>query len=278
MSNAPRPLRIVIASPDRRVLHELAWTLTAFGYTVATSNDVGERAAWRQFSDADFIVFDGRSIGIPTEATLAQHSVNPMYRIFLYDRAASTDLTAWFTAGANDGLRVPISRGEVLARIRAGARLLEFENRMRSQSTLGQLPGIYSPGGLLRKLGKFAAEGESATFGHTLLTTAIDFFAGFCREEGEAAAQSLLTALAKSIRQCAGGDAIAAYVGDGTFQILLPGHKATAARVIAEQIAQSFLAAQADREPQAELSVSTAIVPWRVGVRPEQLLQQGHET
>ena len=81
---------------------------------------------------------------IPPTATLAYHSDNPIYRIFLYDPSASVDLTAWFAAGANDALRVPVSRGELLARIRAGARMLEFENRMRSQSSRSRLPGMYS--------------------------------------------------------------------------------------------------------------------------------------
>ncbi|HEV2969704.1 MAG TPA: diguanylate cyclase [Pirellulales bacterium] len=278
MSNPARPLRIVIVSPDTGVLHDLSWMLTAVGYTVVTSKDVGESAAWRQFGETDFVLFDGRSISGPTQATLAHRSDNPVYRIFLYDPAASMDLTAWFAAGANDALRVPVSRGELLARIRAGARILEFENRMRSQSSRSRLPGMYSVRGLLRKLSKFATEGKSVTLGHTLITTSIDFFAGLCREEGESAARSLLAALAKSIQHNASGQAIAAYIDDGTFQVLLPGRTAAAARVIAEQVAHGFRAAQVDRESRARLSVTTAIVPWRVGVSSEQLLEQGQET
>jgi hypothetical protein len=88
----------------------------------------------------------------------------------------------------------------------------------------------------------------------------------------------LLAALAKSIQRSLSDDAIAAYIDDGTFQILLPGQKAAAARVIAEQIAQGFRAAQVDRESRARLSVTTAIVPWPIGVSAEQLLEHGQET
>jgi two-component system, cell cycle response regulator len=278
MSLSARPLKIVVVSPDTGVLHDLSWMLTAVGYAVETSKDIGERAAWRQFSDTDFVLFDGRSISDPAHSTLAHRSDHPVYRIFLYDPAASMDLTAWFAAGANDALRVPVSRGELLVRIRAGARMLEFENRMRSQSSRSRLPGMYSARGLVRKLSKFATEGKSVTLGHTLLTLSIDFFAGLCREEGESAARSLLAALAKSIQQSASGHAIAAYVGDGTFHVLLANRNAAAARVTAEQIAHGFRAAQIDRESRARLSVTTAIVPWRVGVCPERLLEQGQET
>ncbi|HEV3417786.1 MAG TPA: diguanylate cyclase [Pirellulales bacterium] len=132
--------------------------------------------------------------------------------------------------------------------------------------------------GLLRKLSKFTTDGESVSLGHTLLTTSIDLFAGICREDGGSVARRLLAALAKSIQQSASGQAIAAYVDDGTFHILLPGRKVAAARVVAEQIAHGFRAAQVDRESRARLSVTTAIVPWRVGVSGEQLLERGQET
>jgi GGDEF domain-containing protein len=127
-------------------------------------------------------------------------------------------------------------------------------------------------------LSQFTTEGKSITLGHTLLTTTIDFFAGFCREEGESAARGLLATLATTIHQSASGDALAAYVGDGTFHIVLPGRKMAEARVVAEHISQHFRAAQVDRESRSLLSVTTAIVPWRVGVHHEQLLAQGQET
>src|SRR5207248_969634 len=59
---------------------------------------------------------------------------------------------------------------------------------------------------------------------------------------------------------------------------VLPGRKAAEARVIAAQIAQRFRAGQVERESGSRLSVTTASVPWRVGIHAEQLLAQGHET
>jgi GGDEF domain-containing protein len=275
MSHPARPLKILIASSDSDVLLELSEVLRAVGFTVLTSKDVSETATWRRFSEIDFLLFDGRSIARPSPAVLEHRSDNALYRIFLYDRQASVDLSAWFAVGANDALQVPISRGELLARVRTGARFLAFETRMRSHSSRSRLPGMYSRRGLLRKLSKFTTEGQSTTLGHTLLTTAIDFFAGFCREEGEAAARGLLEALSISIQQSIGGNAIVAYNDDGTFHILLPAQNADAAHVIAEQISQQFRAAQDNREPVEQLSLTTAIVPWRVGMSAEQLLVEG---
>ncbi len=224
------------------------------------------------------MLFDGRAISHPTTATLSHNSENPLYRLFLYDPTGTTDLTAWFAAGANDALRAPISRGELLARLRIGARWLEFENRMRSQATRSELTGVYSSRGLWRKLGKLAAGGDKATSGVALLSIAIDFFAGLRRERGDTAGRGLQSALADAIRECAGGDAVVGCGDDGVFHVILPGCKVAAARGVAEQIAQKFRAAQLNREPHVGLTLTTAIVPWRAGVRPEQLLEQGRET
>jgi GGDEF domain-containing protein len=135
---------------------------------------------------------------------------------------------------------------------------------------------MLSARGLWRKLSRLADLGSIS--GHTLLSVTIDFFAGLRREEGESAARHLQTALATAIQQSVTGDAIAACGDDELFHILLPDCKVTAARAIAEHIAEKFRTAQVNREPRARLSVTTAIVPWRAGVRPEQLLEQGRET
>ena len=276
MVHSARPLRILIVSPEIAILHELAWMLTAVGYSVTTSKDLGENAAWRQFGHADMLIFDGRSIPTPTAATLAFQTNNPLHRFFLYDPSSGTDLSAWFAAGANDALRVPVSRGELLVRARVGARALEFENRLRSQTTLSDLPGVYSTRGLLRQLNKLSSERASVAWGHTLLTIAIDFFNGLSHREGKMAAQQLLEKLAATIQQSASGAAIIGYVDDGTFQALLPGRKVTAAHVIAEHIANTFRLAQHDCE--TCVSLTTAVVSWQLGVSPERLLEVGHET
>ena len=278
MSHPESPLKITLVSPDSRVLLELSGLLSAVGYTVVSSKDVDENAAWRQFSETDVLLFDGRSIATPTQAILSHRSDRPLQRIFLYDPGATTDLAAWFVAGANDALIVPVSRGELLARIRTGARMIEFERRMRSQSSQSHLPGMYSQRGLIRKLNKLASAGKSAGPGHTLLSTKIDLFSGIGRQEGASAALGLVEALATAIQQSVGDETLAAYHDDGTFHVLLPGQDAASAHAVAEQIAEKFRAAQVDREPSARFTLSTAIVSWQVGTGAEQLLEQGKAT
>ncbi len=44
MSNPARSLRVTIVSPDMAILHDVAWMLSAVGYSVATSRDTDDRA------------------------------------------------------------------------------------------------------------------------------------------------------------------------------------------------------------------------------------------
>lgn len=277
MSLPARPLRTTVVSPDIEVLHDLCWMLSAVGYEVVTSQDTSDQAAWRHFSDTDFLFFDGRLIDRPTPAALTLQSDNPLYRIFLYDPSVPTDLAAWFAAGANDGLCVPVNRGELLVRTRVGARMLEFENRMRSRSSRSLFPETYSTRGLLRKLNRLSAERGTGQ-GYILLTTAIDLFEGFCRQSGETAARKLLRTLATTIRKCVGDKALTAYDENGTFRIVHPELTVEHAEAVAERLSQTFRASQSELGLQPQLTLTTSIVPWQSGVTPQELLEQGAAT
>jgi DNA-binding response OmpR family regulator len=135
MKSEPRPLQVVVVSHHVSLLHEVSWTLEAVGVKVHTSDDYDQNALWRRYSIADFVIVDAQVVEEPTTGTFAHNSDNPIYRIFLYDPAKRTDFPAWYAAGAHDALRTPVSRGELLARIRVGARYLEFERRLQSQSS-----------------------------------------------------------------------------------------------------------------------------------------------
>src|SRR6478609_9612090 len=114
----PRQLHVVVVSQDVTLLHDVSWILEAVGYKVQTSMDFDQDALWRRYSTPDFAIIDGRGVSDPIATIFALDSEDPFYRIFLYNSAKHTDLSAWYTAGAHDGIRAPISRGELLSRLR----------------------------------------------------------------------------------------------------------------------------------------------------------------
>lgn len=278
MSSEPTPLQVVVVSEDTTVLHEISWILEAVGYRVRTTKDFDLSALWRRYAVTDMVIVDGRQISEPTAATFAHETENPLYRIFLYDAAKPTDFAAWFAAGAHDALHAPVSRGELLARVRTGARFLEFERRLASQSSRSAVPGMYSRRGLLRKLRKLAAADETGAPQHTLLVTAIDWYAGIRRKCGETVSRGLAGATARAIRRAVGDGAVAAYLGDGRFATLLVGQTATAAKRAAESLAKDFASRDSQHESVPRPTLTSAVMSWPAGANAERFLGEALDT
>lgn len=276
-SPTPRPLHALVVSQDEPLLHEIAWMLGAVGYHVQTAGDLSETAFWRRYASADILILDGRNIAEPTTSTFDYDSENPLYRILLYDPAQRTDFSAWYGAGAHDALRTPVSRGELLVRVRTAARYLEFERRMQVQSARSDIPGMYSRRGFSRKLRKMVSN-ESDASPHTLLMISIDWFAGICRKSGETVGRNLVSTAARSIRRAVGEAAVSAYFGDGRFAALLVGQSPAAAKAIAEALAKDFSSRESHHESVPRPTFTCAAVPWSPGTSADRLLNEALET
>lgn len=277
MSSEPQALRVVLISPDMALLHEASWILEAVGYEVETSTDFDQDALWRRFSVTDIVIVDGRGITDPTTTVFTHDTETPLYRVFLYDPTQPTDFAAWYAAGAHDALRTPISRGELLARVRAAARFLEFERRLQVQSSRCVVPGMYSRPGLVRRLRKLADAGDLGAAQHALLMTAIDWYGGIRRKNGETASRSLVNTAARAIKRAASENAVSAYLGDGKFATLLVGQSAAAAKAAAENLAKDFSSRESLHESVPRPTLTSAVVPWTEGVNPERFLTVAFE-
>jgi GGDEF domain-containing protein len=280
MSSEPRPLQVVVVSADTTLLHEIAWILEAVGYNVRTTKDFDPNALWRRYLVTDVVIIDGRRVSEPAVATFANDSENPLYRMFLYDPVKPPDFAAWFAAGAHDALHAPVSRGELLARVRTGARYLEFERRLANQSSRSAVPGMYSRRGFLRKLRKLAAGegGESASPQHTLLVTSIDWYAGIRRKCGETASRGLTAAAARAIKRAVGDGAVSAYFGDGRFATLLVGQTPAAAKIAAESMAKDFASHESQHESVPRPTLTSAVMSWPAGATAERFVSEALET
>lgn len=278
MSHEHRPLQVVVISQHVSLLHDVSWILEAVGYKVHTANNFAQDALWRRYSIADFVIVDGRTIAEPTAATFSIDSDKPYYRIFLYDPAKPTDLSVWYAAGAHDALRTPISRGELLARVRTGARFLEFERRLQNRSSRSAMPGIYSRRGFLRKLRKLAAGGELGSSQHAILVAAIDWYEGIRRKCGETASHSLVNTAARAIKRVAGENSVSAYLGGGRFATLLVGQSPAMAKCVAESLARDFGNRESHHESIPRPALTSAVVPWPAGGDADHFLNSALET
>jgi GGDEF domain-containing protein len=278
MSAEPRPLNVVVISEHVPLLHEVSWTLECVGYKVQTTHDFAPEALWRRYSFTDIVIVDSRGVSEPTAETFAHDSDDPLYRIFLYDPTKRTDFAAWYAAGANDAIRIPLSRGELLTRVRTGARYLEFERRLQHQSARSTVPGMYSRRGLLGKLRKLAAGNDLSLAQCTLLMTAIDWYPGIRRKSGETASRNLANTTARAIRRAVGENVVSAYVGDGRFATLFVGQSPAAIKSIAETLAKDFASRDSLHESMPRPTLTSAIVPWTAGSTVETFVNDALES
>lgn len=138
--------RILVADDDPAMLRLLTKWLESAGYTVDPAGDGREAIAvmeerWPSIviTDWEMIGMDGRML---CEWLRAQKTPHYIYTIFLTNHTSLENMIAGFKAGADDFLRKPIDRSELLARLQAARRFLQLERRLEDLTGADPLTGM----------------------------------------------------------------------------------------------------------------------------------------
>jgi len=128
------PWRILVAEDDEPTCQALTRLLTGWGYCVLPAHN-GERA-WQilQSDDAprlallDWVMpgLDGLEVCRRVRKAVAE----PPYLILLTGRRSPEDVVAGLDAGADEYLGKPVDPAELRARVRAGCRVVELQDRL----------------------------------------------------------------------------------------------------------------------------------------------------
>ena len=122
----------------------------------------------------------------------------------------------------DDFLAKPLVYGELLVRLRAGARTLEFERRLREQASAEPLTGL--PGSTafydrLATIASAAADGERTT---SCVLVDIDFLRQINRDHGRPGGDVVILALTEKLRDLASESMFLASFSGGQFCLILP--------------------------------------------------------
>jgi diguanylate cyclase (GGDEF)-like protein len=220
----PRSFTILIVSPDRVSLRRLSKFLDVFGYDVRQATDGEKALAAAEAARPDFLVVDGSS-GQPADLQLCRaiRRVAPQgytYSLLLSERPEVGDITAALEAGFDDFLAAPIVFGELLARLRAGARFIEYERRLAEQSGVDVVTGLADKAALTTELFR-RSKGAKGTIGW-LAVIDLDYFQRVADRVGRSGAQELLRQVAQQIRTPSGKDYFAAGLGEDRLAVILP--------------------------------------------------------
>jgi two-component system cell cycle response regulator len=219
-----RAFQILIVSPNRGNLRRLSKFLEVFGYNVQQATSSAGAVAAAEAASPDFLIVDcsdGQTANLPLCREIRR--IWPQrytYCLLAAQGMEMGDVTAALEAGFDDFLAGPIVFGELLARLRVGARFIEFERRIGEHAGIDALTGLADKSALKHELNRRSA-GAKGTIGWLALYD-VDDFSRVGRRHGHFAAQDLLGQIGRHIRATAGEGGFVSGNGDDRFAVLMP--------------------------------------------------------
>jgi diguanylate cyclase (GGDEF)-like protein len=239
-SSPPLPDVVVVDDqPDN--LELLVRLLSAHGYRVRAFPDAELAIASIKLCVPDIILLD---IGLPVidgfEACrqLRQDaSTRELPVIFLSARVDTDDVVHGFDVGGSDYVTKPIRERELLARIRVHVRVKQLQDRLRQQSAVDSLTGLYNRRMLDETLLTEWRRNQRQNTWLGAIIVDVDHFKTYNDNYGHQKGDLCLRAVAHAIAGAArrSGDFVARYGGE-EFALILPNTDLVGTRIVATRI------------------------------------------
>src|SRR5262245_56064912 len=140
-----RSWKILLAHADRALLRQVSKFLNVLGYDVAAAATADTALAAVETFAPDFLLLDARLPPLGgrevCRSARSRSGADYLYVFFLVTNPAAAELIDAVETGADDFLVQPMVYGELMSRLRSGARTIEFERRLREQTVREPLSG-----------------------------------------------------------------------------------------------------------------------------------------
>ncbi len=241
-------MKILIADDDVVSALMLRRTLERWGYTVTVVND-GTRAliALQKPGAPKLMILDWMMPGLDGPEVIrelrSQVSEHYNYAILLTSRDQQDDVIAGLEAGADDYLRKPFNSDELRARLRAGQRILDLQERLlaakeelRIQATQDALTKLANRRCVLEQLERDSdrCRREGQPLGVMMLD--LDHFKSINDTYGHGGGDEVLKAAADRMQRSVRTYDTVGRFGGEEFLVVLPNTDRGDALVIAERI------------------------------------------
>jgi diguanylate cyclase (GGDEF)-like protein len=217
-----RPFTILIVSPDRATLRRLSRFVEAFGYDVRQVAEPTQALAAAEAAHPDFLLLDASSREQADLALCRQiRKLSPhayTYSLLLTADAEVARLTEALEAGFDDFLSQPVVFGELLARLRAGARVIEFERRLWEQTGLDGVTNLPAKAALVTRL--HARLEDTKADGGWLAILDLDYFSRVPTRHGRPASEAAFRSVAQLVAKHTGEKLFLATLGDDRLAVL----------------------------------------------------------
>jgi len=217
---------VLLVDDDPAILRILSTWLEKGGYRVRRAGDGELAVAAIEAECPDFLVTDWQMPhvnGLELCRRVRQLKLpHYVYILFLSVKSTAAEMIEGLEVGADDFLSKPVYRGELLARLKSGSRVLNLERRLGQMARTDPLTGLLTRRTFLDVLEK---EWERAGRFHLPLSCVmldLDFFKRVNDIHGYPAGDSILKAVAAMLSDCSrGGDSVCRYGGE-EFCVMLP--------------------------------------------------------
>jgi DNA-binding response OmpR family regulator/predicted transcriptional regulator len=271
-----RPFNILLVASDRAILRHASRLLNVFGYNIRTATSYAQAAHLIEGDKPDILLLDGadrqQALELCREAGALPRG-NYVYKLLFAEDMQPGDVVQFLEAGVDDFLASPVEHGELLARLRAAARVLEFERRVACQGAHNKLALVDLETFLLRMEAEIETAG-AAKKPFACLAIALDHPRTMQILEGRRPLEATIDYLLKVIGEHASDVLAIAQPADATFVLLLQS-TATAAVAFADRLRGEFASsnAQADNK-RWQPTLSCGVAEIEASMSPQDLLRQ----
>lgn len=217
---------VLVVDDDPAILRILSTWLEKAGYRVRRAGDGGLALAAIEAECPDFLITDwhmpnvnGLELCRRVRELKLPHYV---YILFLSVKLTAAEMIEGLEVGANDFLSKPIYRGELLARLKSGDRVLQQESRLSQLARTDALTGLMTRPTFHEVLEKEWQRSKRFHLPLSCVMLDLDFFKRVNDAHGHPAGDAILKAIASLLSDCSrGGDSVCRFGGE-EFCVILP--------------------------------------------------------
>lgn len=255
------PYEILLVDDDSALLRLLSKWLERHGYSTVCARDARQAISAIEANCPKIIVTDWEMPGMDglelcrwlREQDLPQY----VYTIVITCRTSPEDVVGALESGADDFLKKPVDRAELIARVRSGVRVLELECKLNALAESDALTGLSTRRTFFELMEKEWSRAQRHHIPMSCVMLDIDLFKRINDTYGHRAGDRALRGVAKILQDsCRGSDVVGRYGGE-EFCVLLPETTEDNALIWAERVRER-IAAETNLIEDVPLSVTAS--------------------
>jgi diguanylate cyclase (GGDEF)-like protein len=240
MDKEKQPLTILVIEdhPDQRDL--LAIVLQREGYRVITAANGVEGLAKLQQEPVQIALSDimmPKMDGFELIKQIRSHSVlKSIYFILITARIQEGDRVRGLDLGADDYITKPFSFSELLARVRVGSRVVQYQRHLEHQTQIDPLTGLFNRRAFERKMEEEFERSKRYQHPLSLLILDIDNFKAINDTYGHHGGDSALVKISETLKAKTRQSDFPSRFGGEEFVLVLPDTDHDSALLVANKI------------------------------------------